>query len=187
MTAEGVIDASAGDEGFVAVRRTDDEGSRGTLASSDGVTWLESDAFAVHLMDIVPLDGDWFATGAAGEEFDIFVWRSENGLDWTPMLNVNDLTSEDGPKTGRGLEYDSISGAVLAAGIGRVFITLTGNHCCAMLPWSHGVWETVNGERWDPVVEGDALVAGVTGEQELAVLVGYLRRGEGAAFWLLDQ
>jgi hypothetical protein len=187
LTADGVIDVAAGDEGFVAVRGPSEEGGGGALASSDGITWIESDDFAAHVMDVVPMDGDWYATGASGDTFDIFVWHSENGLQWTPILNVNDLTPEDGPKTNRGLEYDSISGATLAAGIGRVFITLTGNHCCATLPWSHGVWATENGETWDAVVEGDGLVAGVTGEQELAVLVGYLRRGAEAAFWVLGQ
>ena len=187
MTADGVIDAAAGDEGFVAVRRTEEEGSPGTLASSDGVTWFESDDFALNVLDVVSMDGDWLATGVTADPFDIFVWHSENGLDWTPILDVNDLTPEDGPKTGRGLEYDSISGATLAGGVGRGFVTLTNNHCCAMLPWSHGVWATADGETWEPVVEGDALVAGVAGDQELTVLVGHLGRGEDAAFWLLDR
>ena len=190
MTAEGVIDVAAGDEGFVAVRWTDEGGlAQSTLASSDGVTWFESDDFAAYVNDVAPLDGDWFATGLASSDAQtINVWHSENGLDWTPILDVNDLTPDDGPKTGRGMEYDSISGASLAAGAGgRVFITLTHNHCCAMLPWSHGVWGTVDGETWEQVVEGDAFVASVTGEQELNVLVGHLGRGDDAAFWLLDQ
>lgn len=186
MTAQGVTDVAAGDEGFVAVRGHREEGGGDLLASSDGVNWLESDAFA-RVMDVAPLGGDWYATGAPGDELEIFVWRSENGLDWSPILNVNDLTPADGPKTGRGLERDSISGAALAAAVGQVFVTLTHNHCCATLPWNHGVWATSDGDTWEAVVEGDAFVAGGAVEQELAVLVGHLRRGEDAAFWLLEQ
>lgn len=190
MTAEGVSDAAAGDEGFVAVQWTEEGLTPGTLASSDGVTWFESDDFASFVLDVAPLAGDWFATGIVQQDDaqTINVWQSENGLDWTPILDVNDLTASDGPKTGRGLEFDSISGASLAAGGGgRLFITLTNNHCCAMLPWNHGVWGTVDGETWEQVVEGDAFVASVTDEAELKVLVGHLGRGDDAAFWLLDQ
>ena len=189
MTAEGVSDAAAGDEGFVAVQQTEEGRTPATLASSDGVTWFESGDFASFVLDVAPLAGDWFATGmVSGDTGAINVWHSENGLDWTSILDVNDLTPADGPKTGRGMEYDSISGASLAVGAGgSLFITLTNNHCCAMLPWNHGVWETVDGETWEQVVEGDAFVASATGEAELNVMVGHLGRGDDAAFWLLDQ
>ena len=190
MTAEGVSDAAAGDEGFVAVRWTEEGMTPGTLASSDGVTWFESGEFASYVLDVAPLAADWYATGLVQQDDTqtINVWHSENGLDWTPVLDVNDLTPADGPKTGRGLEQDSISGAMLAAGAdGRLFITLTNNHCCAMLPWNHGVWGTVDGEAWEQVVEGDAFVASVTGEQDVNLMAGHLGRGREAAFWLLDR
>ena len=105
--------------------------------------------------------GDWVATGYSGDSTTITVWHSTNGLDWTPGIDVNDLTGPDGPKTGRGLNEAAINGASLAGGAGYGFLTLTNNHCCAQMSWNYGVWGSADGTAFTPVVDGDAFVSSV--------------------------
>lgn len=189
MTVDGAYGVRAGDEGFVALEVGADEPTGATIASADGRTWLTSPVFAGRPSHVVPLGGDWLATGyVPGHSGGIGVWRSANGLDWTQVLDVNDLTPDGGPKTGRGMEYDSISGSTLVAGGTRAFITLTNNHCCAQLPWTFGVRTTADGETWDVVIDDDAFVGtAAVNDDGTIVMAGYLRRGEEAAFWRLGN
>ena len=184
MTYEGAANVVAGDEGFVALLIPEAAGPSSVVASGDGQTWFASGQVASPLLDVAPMGGDWVATGYVSDPLGIGIWHSPNGLDWTQVLDVNDLTGPDGPKTGRGLEYDSISGASLAGGAGQAFVTLTNNHCCAQMPWNFGVWASSDGTSWEPVVEGDAFVSSAVSSTDATVLAGHLRRGEDAAFWM---
>ena len=184
MTYEGAAGVVAGAEGFVAVLIPDAAGSGSVVASSDGQSWFESDQIAATLFDVAPIGGDWVATGYVDDPLGMGIWHSPNGLEWTQVLDVNDLTAPDGPKTGRGLEYDSISGASLTGGAGHAFVTLTNNHCCAQMPWNFGVWASSDGMSWELAVEGDAFVGSVVSSTDATVLAGHLRRGEDAAFWM---
>ncbi len=72
----------------------------------------------------------------------------------------------------------------MAGGAGYTFLTLTNNHCCAQMPWNHGVWGSDDGITWEPVIDGDAFVSSVASNGGTTVLGGHLRRGEDAAFWI---
>jgi hypothetical protein len=157
------------------------------VASGDGQEWFPSDTVGTPLLEIAPLGGDWVATGYTDEPPTIRIWHSTNGLDWTPGVDVNDLTGPDGPKTGRGLNEAAINGASLAGGAGYAFLTLTNNHCCAQMSWSYGVWSSADGTSWPPVVEGDAFVSSVASNGEATVLAGHVGRGNDAAFWIGER
>jgi hypothetical protein len=136
---------------------------------------------------VAPLGADWVATGYSGDPITITVWHSANGLDWAPVLDVNDLTGPDGPKTGRGLNEAAINGASVVGGAGHAFLTLTNNHCCAQMSWNYGVWGSADGITWAPVVEGDAFVSSVASGGGSTIFAGHLRRGDDAAFWIGDR
>ena len=186
-TYEGAADVVAGDEGFVAVQSALAAGPSAVAASADGLTWVPSDPVAAPLLDVAPLGGDWVATGYGGEPATIFVFHSANGLQWEPVLDVNDLTGRDGPKTGRGLNELAINGASLAGGPGHAFLTLTNNHCCAQMSWNYGVWGSSDGTSWMLAVEGDAHISSVASAAGIEVLGGHLGRGDAAAFWIGEQ
>lgn len=186
-TYEGAADVVAGDEGFVAVQSALAAGPSSVAASADGVTWIPSDPIAAPLLDVAPLGGDWIATGYGGEPATILVLHSANGLQWEPVLDVNELTGPDGPKTGRGLNELAINGASLAGGASHAFLTLTNNHCCAQMPWNYGVWGSTDGTSWTLAVEGDALVSSVASSAATEVLGGHLGRGDAAAFWIGER
>lgn len=188
-THDSASSVVAGDEGFVAIVIPEAAGPSAVIASADGQTWFASDSIAAPMLDVAPLGGDWVATGYAPEtDFaTIRVWHSADGLDWTPMLDVNDLTGPAGPKTGRGLNDLAINGASLSGGAGRAFLTLTNNHCCARMSWNYGVWESTDGTSWTAAVEGDAFVSSVVTAGNTTVLGGHLGRGDDAAFWIGDR
>ena len=184
MTYDGATGVVAGDEGFVALLVPEAAGPSSVVASGDGQEWFPSDTVGTPLLEIAPLGGDWVATGYTDEPPTIRIWHSTNGLDWTPGVDVNDLTGPDGPKTGRGLNEAAINGASLAGGAGYAFLTLTNNHCCAQMSWNYGVWGSADGITWEPVVEGDAFASSVATHADATVLVGHLGRGDDAAFWI---
>lgn len=187
MTYDGARSVVAGDEGFVALVFPESAGTNTVVASGDGQSWLASAPIVERVFDVAALGGDWVAVGATTDPHTITVWHSADGLEWAPMLDVNDLTGPDGAKTGRGLDELAINGASLAGGAGYAFLTLTNNHCCAQMSWNYGVWGSADGMTWTPVVEGDAFVSSVASDGDATVLGGHLRRGEDAAFWIGDD
>jgi hypothetical protein len=187
MTYDGARGVVAGDEGFVALVFPESAGANTVVASGDGQSWFASAPIVERVFDVAALGGDWMAVGATADPHTITVWHSANGLDWTRVLDVNDLTGPDGAKTGRGLDALAINGASLAGGAGYAFQTLTNNLCCAQMSWNYGVWGSANATTWAPVVEGDAFVSSVASDGEATVLAGHLRRGENAAFWVGDR
>ena len=185
LAHDGGIRVVAGDEGFAAMNLTS-AGSMSIIASGDGRDWYTSEPFG-PLLDVAPIGGAWVAVASTEDRAGFLVLRSEDGLEWSEVLDVNDLTGPDGPKTGRGLERDSISGASLAGSGGHVFLTLTGNHCCAQIGWNFGVWGSTDGVTWQPAIEGDAFVSAVASDGDTTVLGGHLRRGEDPAFWIGER
>ena len=133
------------------------------------------------------LGGDWLATASGGDPTTIQVLHSANGLDWTPVLDVNDLTGPDGPKTGRGLNEAAINTARLVGGAGHAFLTLGDNHCCAQSGWSYGVWTTTDGSAWVPAVDGNAQVSSVANHGSTVVLAGHQGRADDAAMWVGER
>ena len=187
MTYDGAASVVAGDEGFVAWIVPEAAGPSAVVASGDGQSWHQSVDFAAPLLDVAAIGGDWVATGYSGDPTTINVWHSANGLDWTPVLDVNDLTGPDGPKTGRGLDEAAINGASVSGGPGFAFLMLTNNHCCAQMSWSYGIWSSADGASWPSMFEGDAFVSSVASNGDTTVLAGHLGRGDDAAFWIGER
>jgi hypothetical protein len=183
-TYEGAVGVVAGDEGFVAIQSARAAGPSGVVASADGRTWYASAVVGAPLLDVASLGGDWLATAYGGDPATIRVLHSENGLDWTAVLDVNDLTGPDGPKTGRGLNEPAINDAFLAGGRDLAFLMLGNNHCCAQMGWTYGIWVTTDGVTWAQATSDSALVSSVAASADVTVLGGHLGRGEEAAFWV---
>jgi hypothetical protein len=183
-THEGAVGAVAGDEGFVAIQSALAAGPSQVVASADGRTWYASEVVGAPLFDVAALGGDWVAIAAGEDPGTIQVLRSENGLDWTSVLDVNDLTGPDGPKTGRGLNEPAINSAFLAGGDDHAFLMLGNNHCCAQMGWTYGVWVTTDGATWTEAIPGDAFVISVAAADGVMVLGGHVGRGDDATFWI---
>ena len=179
-TREGVRSVHAGDEGFVGIMAGDGSGPATVVASADGVEWFISKPIGTGIIDVAPLGGDWLAT--TYEESTISVWWSADGLDWERVLDVNDLTGPDGPKAGLGIE-SGITSATLSGAGDLAVLTLSWNHCCAQLPVGVGAWTSTDGRTWNAALEPEGVVeAAAVGD--VTVLVGFLNRGEEAAFWV---
>jgi hypothetical protein len=154
------------------------------VASADGRTWYESEVVGAPLFDVAAVGGDWVATAAGEEPGTIQVLHSEDGLKWAPVFDVNALTGQDGPKTGRGLDEPAINTATVVGGDGFAFLMLGDNHCCAQAGWTYGVWMTTDGVTWTEAIPGNATVSSVVGAGNFTVLGGQLGRGEDATFWV---
>jgi hypothetical protein len=191
----GVDLVEAGDEGFVALS-TQTGGELGPLviASADGKAWYESRPIAgvAWMIEVAPIGGDWLLAGYVGDlddaDFDghtIGLFRSANGLDWSMVLDLNDLTPPDGPKAGRGLESGITSPELATAG-DTIVLTLAWQHCCAMVRMPVGVFISEDGRTWATLPQADGMVAAATTDGQVLVAAGYTGRGEAAAFWLRD-
>jgi hypothetical protein len=181
-TFEGASSVEAGDEGFVAVQQAQSS----VVASGDGRTWYPTPV-AAPLFEAEPVGGDWVAQGSGTEANTTVVSYSPNGLEWTEVLDVNELTGPDGPKTGRGLDEAAINFVALSGGPGHAFLTLGNNHCCAQAPWSYGVWWTTDGATWVPMAEGDYHVDAVAENGDVVVLGGHTGRGISPTFWIGER
>ena len=176
----------AGDEGFVMPAIHVEEDRALVLASGDGIAWVEAEPPA-HLFPPAPLGGDWLSWAYPPDLNTIAVLRSANGLEWSDVLDVNDLTPPDGPKAGLGLESE-ITEATLSGDGGLVALTLGWNHCCAQLPVAVGVWMTTDGTTWDAAgLPADAYVSDIATDGEVVVAAGNLDRGAAGAFWVADR
>lgn len=183
-THEGAVSAVAGDEGFVAIQSALAAGPNTVVASGDGQTWYASELVGAPMFEVAALGGEWLATAAGDEPGSIVVLHSENGLDWTRVLDVNDLTGPDGPKTGRGLNEAAINQVFLAGGQEYGFLMLGNNHCCAQAGWTYGVWATTDGLNWMEAIPGNAFVSSVARADGVTVLGGHIGRGDDATFWV---
>jgi hypothetical protein len=182
-TGAGLWHVAAGEEGFVAKMYSGSDGGASLIASGDGVTW--SEASVDHVVGAAaPLNGDWLATSYPDDPPTIAVLHSENGLDWTPALDVNDLTPADGPKAGQGMASGITEARVIGSAGGSAFLTLGWNHCCVALTRSLGVWSSTNGSQWSPILPEGNFVVSAASNSDVTVLAGYLGVGAEAAFWV---
>jgi hypothetical protein len=174
-----VFGPSAGDEGF-AVVVFPASGSTRLLASGDGVDWFEADRDGLYVAG--PIGGDWLSWA---HDFDtISLFRSPNALQWSPVLDVNELTGPDGPKAGLGMESGITEAAVVGSSELAV-LTLGWNHCCVVPPIGVGVFTSADGESWTSAgLDEGAYVRGMATDGLVTVLVGHLDRGHRAAVWV---
>jgi len=178
-------DAGAGDEGFVVTaRRGTGDGSRPTtIASGDGVTWLESaeqPAFAesVSLYRLTPYGGDWIAAGFAGAEAGVPVLFSANGLDWEEVSRVVD-------PAGRELfGYPSQLGAI----DGRLFLSIA-LQAEGVESRPAGAWTSVDGRTWQMLELGDeSEVRAVVATDDTILMAGRAGNDRGdAVIWSANE
>jgi hypothetical protein len=178
---------AAAEEGFALRVYDPDADVNYVLASGDGTTWIESDQ-AIFGPQMTPYGPDWLSWAYTDDPPTISVLHSANGLDWEPILDVNTLTPEDGPKAGRGMESAITEAWLSTLGEELVVLTLGFNHCCAALPASVGVWISRDASNWEASgLEGGAYVTAAASDGELVVLAGQLGRGQEAAFWVGER
>ena len=178
---------AAGEEGFTLRGYDPDADDSYVLASGDGTTWIESEQ-AILGPRVTPYGPDWLSWAYTDDPPTISVLHSANGLDWEPVLDVNRMTPEDGPKAGRGMESTITEAWLSTLGEELVVLTLGFNHCCAALPASVGVWTSADALDWQPVDLGaGSYVTASASDGEVVVLAGQLRRGQEAAFWVADR
>lgn len=178
-------DAGAGDEGFVVTaRRETGESSRPTtIASGDGVTWLESadqPAFAVSagLYRLTPYGGDWIAAGFAGAEPGVPVFFSANGLDWEEVARVVD-------PAGREL-FGSPS--QLGAIDGRLFLSIA-LQAEGVESRPVGAWTSEDGRTWQMLELGDeSEVRAAIATDETILMAGRAGNDRGdAVIWSANE
>ncbi len=175
----------AGDEGFVVTATGGAGTAPGVYASGDGRNWFDGTPPGV-LGSVAPLGGDWLGSLYLMDPSGIAVATSANGLDWSPVLDVNDLTPPDGPKAGLGME-SGITEATLVGEGSLVVMTLGWNHCCATPSAAIGVFASTDGITWSPAgIQSGAYVTAMATNGDVAVAAGYVERGGTAVFWVAD-
>lgn len=177
-----------GDEGFVVTAIRDDGTDQELLvvASGDGLTWFESSSDPQPLA-VAPWRGDWLGSAYLDDPPTIGILRSTDGLEWSAGLDVNDLTPPDGPKAGKGMESE-ITETSLAGEGGVMALTLGWNHCCAVPAIGVDVFTSTDAESWtDAGLPDGAYVTALATDGEVAVLAGYVDRGQTAVFWTADR
>jgi hypothetical protein len=168
-----VYEAVAGDEGWIVKQTSASLGTTVILVSGDAVTWHEVELGNVGTVSSVA--GDWLVTsyGENGETIEIL--RSENGLDWEAVLDLDDLDGES----------RNFQGATLAGTADMTVLSpWQGGHCFSM-PAGEGVWWSSDGGPWTNagLIEG-AVVTHAIEVGEVSVLTGYLAGSGGVAFWV---
>jgi hypothetical protein len=181
-------DVGAGDEGFVGSFFRDDPGGASTaiVASSDGREWLDAtmppDGVAVR---VAPRGGDWFAATTSFEEaISVAAWQSADGLDWSPLGDVQLGSFDFGgqscsevPGAIHGLPGWMVMGTVLS-GCGEGAVVAAG-----------GSYASIDGVVWTRLPFGDQAFAAAAVTIDDRVIVATdtrTNRAEniGVIFWI---
>lgn len=182
----GLRPPAAGDEGFVAPATNEGSGGKVIYASGDGLNWVEGRSPA-PIIRVAPWRGDWLGWAYTENPDTISILRSADGLGWSAVLDVNDLTPPDGPKAGKGME-SGITEVTLSGEGGVVSMTLGWNHCCAQPPAVVEVVTSEDGASWTTSgAPQETYVTSLATDGEVVVLAGHFRRGRGVAFWVAER
>lgn len=169
----------AGDEGFVVTEFATPVEVQ-VSASADGVTWYQGDTLSSFALTVAGVGGgDWVAV--AGET-GLPVWTSADGLTWTEVTSVAELS---GLNTGAGLDA-AVTHAPLVTVGDEVYMTFAWNHCCAQLSGSRGVVVSTDGVEWSRLDFGDGVVQGGASDGDIVVLGGLQHRGAEGVLWVSD-
>lgn len=176
-----VYEPVAGDEGWMVKRGNASLGTTTLLVSGDASTWHEVDLGFVAGVSAV--GGDWLATRQTDDWERTEVLRSANGLDWTVILDLDDLT----PPPGSDIDLAS-AGLVGATLTGTEDVLLMspwrGGHCMSMPGGGWGAWWSGDGMVWVPAeIGGDAVVTHAAEIDGVTVLAGYLANTGDVTFW----
>lgn len=190
-TDETIVTVAAGDEGFVAIQSTADGGPRSTWASADGRRWIAGDQLPQEFAQaaLTSLGGDWVLVGwgldgpaavpgpVSPGRYDLPVWRSEDGLLWSPSSII------EWPDDGLGFAGP---GPLVSVG-GRLFLSPYAAGAGPRLS-SAGVWSSVDARTWETVDIGpDVTIVGGAEHAGVVVVVGYAGPGLRATMWVNER
>ncbi len=167
----------AGDEGWIVKRGNASLSTTTLLVSGDATTWHEVDLG--NVATVVNVAGDWLVSRATEDWQSTEILRSANGLDWTVILNLDELTPPEGTQL-------TANGAALS-GTGDVLVMSPwqGGHCGGMPANGWGAWWSTDGFTWASADLGDdAVVTHAVEAGEVTILAGYHARTSTVAFWV---
>ena len=137
-----------------------------------------------NLATLASVAGDWVASRASDDWQGTEILRSANGLDWSVILDLNDLAAPDGSDA----EGPAGSGGgAMLSGTGDVLMLSPwrAGHCGGMPSGGWGAWYSTDGASWSPTgLGGDAVVMHTVAIGGVTVLAGYTADDGDVAFWV---
>ena len=171
----------AGDDGWILRSSNASLATTTLLVSGDAVTWHEVDLGNVATLANVA--GDWLASRATDDWQSTEILRSANGLDWSVVLDLNDLAAPDGSDS---VGPAGIGGGAMLSGTSDVMMLSPwrAGHCGGMPSGGWGAWWSTDGTSWSPTgLGGDAVVMHTLAAGGVTVLAGYTADDGNVAFW----
>jgi hypothetical protein len=177
-----VYEPVAGDEGWIVRRSNASLWTTTLLVSGDAVTWHEVDL--EHVASVANIGGDWLVSRPTADWDSSEVLRSEDGLDWTVVLDLENLAPPDGADPG--LADAPLVGASLSGTGGTYFLSpWQAGHCGSMPGGGWGTWWSTDGATWHAAgIGGDAVVTHAVELADATVLAGYTAATGEVAFWV---
>ena len=167
----------AGDEGWIVKLTNASLWTTTLLVSGDASTWHEVDLG--NVATVANVGGDWLASRQSDDWERTEILRSANGLDWSPILDLGDLTPPEGTEL-------TANGAILS-GTDEVLVMSPweGGHCGAMPSNGWGAWWSTDGLAWASAGIGDdAVVSHTVQAGDVTVLAGYRAETGDVTFWV---
>jgi hypothetical protein len=177
-----VYEPVAGDEGWIVKRASASLGTTTLLVSGDAATWHEVDIG--NVATVSNIGGDWLASRRTDDWEGSEVLRSADGLEWTVLFDLADLTPPEGTEID--LASAGIVGATLT-GTEEVLLMSPwrGGHCTAMPGGGWGAWWSDDGAAWVAAeIGGDAVVTHAAEIDDVTVLAGYMANTGEVTFWV---
>jgi hypothetical protein len=167
-----------GDDGWMVKRANASLGTTALLVSGDTVSWHEVDLG--NVATIASVAGDWLVSRASDDWQSTEILRSANGLDWSPIVDLDELFPAGSDGTG------AAGGAVL---VGTAEVTLMSpwraGHCGFMPGNGWGAWWSTDGATWRAAeIGGDVVITRAADLGDVTVLAGYTASSGEVGFWV---
>lgn len=185
--AAGVSEVGAGDDGFVATAsRADGAPRTRSLASADGVEWLDATGPEGDWGLVAPRGGDWFSITTTFDGG--LTWASSDGLDWNRLGEVafrlveyTDLMCSEHPTVIHGLSTIVVMGTTLSGPCRDGAVITAGS-----------TYATLDGVEWTRLPLGDQAFAAGAVEIGHRVVVATDARSNlaanvGVIFWASEN
>lgn len=172
----------AGDDGWIVRLGNASRSTTTLLVSGDASTWHEVDLG--NVATVANVEGDWLVSRATDDWQGTEILRSANGLDWTVILDLDELA----PTADVTVEESAgLGGGAMLAGTGEVIVLSPwrAGHCGAMPTGGWGAWWSTDPTEWQSTgLGGDAVVTHAVSIGSVTVLAGYTGFTGDVAFWV---
>lgn len=172
----------AGDEGWIVRSANVSLSTTTLLVSGDATTWDEVDLG--NVATVANVAGDWMASRSTEDWTGTEILRSANGLDWSVVLDLDDLAAPGDSET---IGSAGAGGGAALSGTHEVLMLSPwrSGHCVGMPSGGWGAWWSIDGTAWSPTgLGGDAVVTHTVGIDGITVLAGYTANNGDVAFWV---